>query len=40
MCAFQFASQAEQKQIDNAINGEKPSKELKNQCALDQYLDN
>jgi cell division protein ZapA len=40
MCALQFASQAEQKQIDNAINGEKPSKELKKSMLLDQYLDN
>jgi hypothetical protein len=36
---LQFASQSEQKQIDNAME-KKPLKELKNQCALDQYLDN
>jgi cell division protein ZapA len=40
MCALQFASQAEQKQIDNSINGEKLSKELKKNALLDQYLDN
>jgi cell division protein ZapA len=40
VCALQFASQAEQKQIDNAINGEETIERIKNQCALDQYLDN
>jgi cell division protein ZapA len=39
MCALQFASQSEQKQIDNSINGETIER-IKNQCALDQYLDN
>jgi cell division protein ZapA (FtsZ GTPase activity inhibitor) len=33
MCALQFASQAEQKQIDNISMVRKPSKE-KNQCAF------
>jgi hypothetical protein len=36
---FTFASQAEQKQIDNA-QWWKPSKELKINALLDQYLDN
>jgi cell division protein ZapA len=31
MCALQFAS-TEQKQIDNAINGEETIEKLKNQC--------
>jgi cell division protein ZapA len=29
MCALQFASQAEQKQIDNAINGEETIERIK-----------
>jgi hypothetical protein len=39
MCALQFASQSETKQIDNSINGEETIERKKNQCALDQYLD-
>jgi hypothetical protein len=34
MCALQFASQVEQKQIDNTINGETIKEKLKNQCAF------
>jgi cell division protein ZapA len=37
---LQFASQSETKQIDNSINGEETIERKKNQCALDQYLDN
>ncbi|TRX00421.1 cell division protein ZapA [Flavobacterium gawalongense] len=41
MCALQFASQVEQKQIDNAIDGEATIERLKKISAvLDQYLDN
>ncbi|MDG1871261.1 MAG: cell division protein ZapA [Flavobacterium sp.] len=41
MCALQFASQVEQKQIDNAINGEETIERIKKLNALlDQYLDN
>jgi cell division protein ZapA len=40
MCALQFASQSEQKKIDNAINGTKLLKKKKNQCPPYQYLDN
>jgi cell division protein ZapA len=40
MCALQFVSQAEQKQIDNAINGEETIERIKKINALDQYLDN
>jgi cell division protein ZapA len=38
MCCNSF-SQTEQKQIDNAIDGEETIEELKNQFNLDQYLD-
>ena len=41
MCALQFASQVEQKQIDNAIDGEATIERLKKiNAVLDQYLDN
>jgi cell division protein ZapA (FtsZ GTPase activity inhibitor) len=41
MCALQFASQVEQKQIDNAINGDETIERIKKLNALlDQYLDN
>ncbi|CAN1567142.1 Cell division protein ZapA-like [Flavobacteriaceae bacterium] len=41
MCALQFASQVEQKQIDNAINGDETIDKLKKiNALLDQYLDN
>ena len=41
MCALQFASQVEQKQIDNSINGEETIERIKKLNALlDQYLDN
>ena len=41
MCALQFASQVEQKQIDNAIDGESTIERLKKiNAVLDQYLDN
>ena len=41
MCALQFASQVEQKQIDNLINGEETIERIKKLNALlDQYLDN
>ena len=41
MCALQFASQAEQKQIDNAINGEEAIERLnKINLLLDEYLEN
>ena len=40
MCALQFASQTEQKQIDNAIDGEATIERLKKiNAKLDQYLD-
>lgn len=41
MCALQFASQVEQKQIDNAIDGDETIERIKklNQL-LDQYLEN
>ena len=41
MCALQFASQVEQKHIDNAINGDKTIERLnKINTILDQYLEN
>ncbi|MFT5964383.1 MAG: cell division protein ZapA (FtsZ GTPase activity inhibitor) [Flavobacterium sp.] len=41
MCALQFASQSEQKQIDNSINGEETIDRIKKiNALLDQYLDN
>ena len=41
MCALQFASQMEQKQIDNAINGEEAIERLnKINLLLDEYLEN
>ena len=41
MCALQFASQVEQKQIDNAIDGEATIERIKKiNALLDQYLDN
>ncbi|PXY39922.1 cell division protein ZapA [Flavobacterium cheongpyeongense] len=41
MCALQFASQVEQKQIDNAIDGEETIKGIKRlNSLLDQYLEN
>jgi len=41
MCALQFASQVEQKQIDNTINGDETIERIKKLNALlDQYLDN
>jgi hypothetical protein len=41
MCALQFASQVEQKQIDNVINGEETIDRLnKISLLLDQYLEN
>ncbi|CAH0336510.1 cell division protein ZapA [Flavobacterium sp. SOK18b] len=40
MCALQFASQTEQKQIDNQINGEETMERIKKiNALLDQYLD-
>ena len=40
MCALQFSSQTEQKQIDNAIDGEATIERLKKiNAKLDQYLD-
>jgi cell division protein ZapA (FtsZ GTPase activity inhibitor) len=40
MCALQFASQSEQKQIDNAINGEETIERInKLNTLLDQYLE-
>ena len=40
MCALQFASQTEQKQIDNAMNGSETIDRLqKINAVLDQYLD-
>jgi cell division protein ZapA len=41
MCALQFASQVEQKHIDNAINGNETIERLnKINTILDQYLEN
>ena len=41
MCALQFASQVEQKQIDNVINGDETIERInKINALLDQYLDN
>ncbi|PAM94070.1 cell division protein ZapA [Flavobacterium sp. IR1] len=41
MCALQFASQVEQKQIDNAIDGEETIDRIKRlNLLLDQYLEN
>jgi cell division protein ZapA len=41
MCALQFASQSEQKQIDNSIDGEATIERIKKiNSLLDQYLDN
>ncbi|TDP00681.1 cell division protein ZapA [Flavobacterium sp. 245] len=41
MCALQFASQVEQKQIDNAIDGEETIDRIKKlNSLLDQYLEN
>jgi len=41
MCALQFASQVEQKQIDNIINGEETIEKLnKLNLLLDEYLEN
>ncbi|MXO06193.1 cell division protein ZapA [Flavobacterium sp. HBTb2-11-1] len=41
MCALQFASQVEQKQIDNAIDGEETIERIKRlNTLLDQYLEN
>ena len=41
MCALQFASQVEQKQIDNIINGEETIERLnKINLLLDEYLEN
>jgi len=41
MCALQFASQVEQKQIDNAINGNETIDRLnKLNLLLDEYLEN
>ena len=41
MCALQFASQSEQKQIDNTIDSEETIEKLKKiNALLDQYLDN
>ena len=40
MCALQFASQTEQKQIDNAVDGEATIERIKKiNAILDQYLD-
>ena len=40
MCALQFASQTEQKQIDNTIDGEATIERIKKiNAILDQYLD-
>ena len=40
MCALQFASQTEQKQIDNTIDGEATIERIKKiNATLDQYLD-
>lgn len=41
MCALQFASQVEQKQIDNTIDGEETIERIKRlNTLLDQYLEN
>ena len=41
MCALQFASQVEQKQIDNVINGDETIERLnKINLLLDEYLEN
>jgi cell division protein ZapA len=41
MCALQFASQVEQKQIDNTTIGEETiDRIIKLNTLLDQYLDN
>src|SRR3970282_962871 len=41
MCALQFASQSEQKQIDNSINGEETIERIKKiNALLHKYLDN
>lgn len=41
MCALQFASQVEQKQLDNAIDGEETIERIKRlNSLLDQYLEN
>ena len=41
MCALQFASQVEQKQIDNAIDGEETIERIKRlNSLLDKYLEN
>ena len=41
MCALQFASQVEQKQIDKAIDGEDTIERIKRlNLLLDQYLEN
>ena len=41
MCALQFASQVEQKQIDNTINGTETIERLsKINLLLDEYLEN
>ncbi len=41
MCALQFASQVEQKQLDNAIDGEDTIERIKKlNLLLDQYLEN
>ncbi|MBE8728016.1 cell division protein ZapA [Flavobacterium hungaricum] len=41
MCALQFASQVEQKQIDNAIDGDETIERIKKlNLLLDQYLEN
>ncbi|RDI58184.1 cell division protein ZapA [Flavobacterium glaciei] len=40
MCALQFASQTEQKQIDNTLDGEATIERIKKiNSILDQYLD-
>lgn len=41
MCALQFASQVEQKQIDNAIDGKETIERIKRlNLLLDQHLEN
>ncbi len=41
MCALQFASQVEQKQIDKTIDGEETIERIKRlNLLLDQYLEN
>jgi cell division protein ZapA (FtsZ GTPase activity inhibitor) len=41
MCALQFASLSEQKQLDNAIDGQETIERIKKiNAVLDQYLDN